>query len=664
LDGVLTLLLLGKLEVSRDDHPVRGFVYNKALALLAYLAATRRPHSREALAGLLWGEMPQENAKANLRKILAVLRDLAGTSLVIDRQTVAFNLQTPYWLDLELFETKLQSVSAPSVVPSALTDRDIRLLSEAVQLYGGDFLDGLYVHDAPAFEEWVLPERERLRLLAIQALYRLAVYHTGRGSYGEGIAYTSRLLALEPWHEEVHQQMMLLLALSGQPSAAIKQYLACKQILADEFDSRPNGDTVALYNRIRSGEIGARPSSEPPVQVLPSDVTPFVGRKEELASLVRDLAQADCRLVTLVGLTGVGKTRMALRTITEVMPRLQHGACFVPLGDVRTGSQIYPAIAEALALRPDPRTDLRSLVLQHLRDRETLLVLDQFEHLLDSALIVAELLQRTAKVKVLVTSLERLNLRSEWTMPLEGLALPPSDVPEDVAGSDAVQLFMESARRARPGFAPSSANLNSVVRICELVGGMPLAIELAAAWARVLTCAEIAGELERDDRFLASSANDVPDRHRSLHLALNRSWNRLSVEERDAFRRLSVFRGGFTREAAQSVAGASLPLLTGIMDKGLVKSTAFGRHSIHPLLQRFGHAKLAESPEVEAETRERHSEYYTNFLGAMMQRFSGPWADDALDQIAAEQENLRAAFQWTSANKPEAFKFEDEKAAA
>ena len=263
MDEGLQLILLGKPQISRDGAPVTGFIYNKALALLAYLAVTKRPHSRESLAGLLWGEMPDAAAKANLRKILSVLRQIAAPNLDIGRQTVAFNRDSNYWLDTDLFESKLANPTATAIMPAEMQDRDVKLLDDAVQLYKGDFLEGFYVRDAPAFEEWVLPERERLRQKMQQALYQLAAHYTARRQYARGIDYTSRLLALEPWHEEVHQQMMLLLALSGQRSAALNQFEICRRLLADELGVEPNRDTVDLHHRIARGEVTSQPASTP-----------------------------------------------------------------------------------------------------------------------------------------------------------------------------------------------------------------------------------------------------------------------------------------------------------------------------------------------------------------------------------------------------------------
>ena len=282
-----------------------------------------------------------------------------------------------------------------------------------------------------------------------------------------------------------------------------------------------------------------------------------------------------------MGLSGVGKTRLALQAAAVVAPSFRDGVSFVPLAAVSSGELLYAALADALGLTAEHQRDARTRVLDHLRDKVALLVLDQFEQLRDAATLLPDLLARAPGVKVLVTSLERLNLRGEWTLPIRGLSLPSSDQPEDIVTSDAVQLFIQDARRVRADCTPSSADLPFISRICHLVDGIPLGIELAAAWTRVITCREIAHEIEQSYSFLVETASDRPERHRSLVAALDQSWQRLSEAERAALRRLCVFRGGFTREAAEQVTGASLTLLASLIDKNLVQSTPFGRYQIH-----------------------------------------------------------------------------------
>ena len=650
MDKGLRLVLLGKPQIIRDGVPVTGFVYNKALALLAYLAVTKRPHSRESPAGLLWGEMPDAAAKANLRKILSVLREVAGYELTIDRQTVAFDVESTYWLDTGIFEAKLHGLGASAHATGIVSENEVRQIEEAVGLYGGDFLEGFYVRSAPAFEEWALAERERLRQMALRALYRLVGHYTAEGNHSRGLDYATRLLALEPWHEEVHQQMMLLLALSGQRSAALNQFKVCRRLLADELGVEPNRDTVALYHRIARGEITAQPTFAPIPSDWPLEVTPFVGRAEELAKLAAYLVAPDSHLATVVGISGVGKTRLVLQGASQARRIFGQAVYYVPVAAASTPEAIAHTLMRALAL---PVTGLRNAVAQlisHLRDREMLIVLDQLEFHPGVPGFLQELIRQAPRVRLLIAASNRLNVTGEWVLPLYGLKIPASDAAADSWGSDAVQLFVQTVERVCGVCKLEEDQLPHVARICRLVEGLPLGIELAAAWSRLLSPQEIAHEIEKSYGFLMSSAPGASERHHSLTAAFDYTWGRMSLAERTLFQRLSVFRDGFAREAAEQVAGASLSTLAALMDKCLIQRALSGRYHIHSLLAQYGRQKLAEQPEAEAQVYERYCSFFTAFLQRRIARLDNAASGDHLSQIAAEHANLDAAWQWALAH--------------
>jgi transcriptional regulator with XRE-family HTH domain len=256
----------------------------------------------------------------------------------------------------------------------------------------------------------------------------------------------------------------------------------------------------------------------------PAQPTPLVGREEELAALERLLSDALCRLLTLIGPGGIGKTRLAIEAASRAQARFRHGACFVPLAPVNTASAVVPAIADALGLVLRGQTEPRLQLLEHLAARQMLLVLDNAEHLLECAGLFAEILARAAGVKLLVTSRERLNLQSEWVYVTPGLPTPPPDQLARAMDYDAVKLFVQRARRARADFVLDGEETAAAVRICQLVEGMPLGIELAAAWVTVLSCQEIAQEIGRTLDFLQTSLRDLPSRQRSLRAAFDHSW--------------------------------------------------------------------------------------------------------------------------------------------
>jgi predicted ATPase/Tfp pilus assembly protein PilF len=650
----LQLRLLGGVVITRGGAPVEGFISAKAQALLCYLAVTGHPHSRQALAGLLWGEMPEAAAQTNLRQALSNLRRLVGSHLRITRHTVAFDREAPYWLDVEAFEAEIRKglpVERANLQPASLR--------AAVELYRGDFLAGFSVRGAPGFEEWAVVERERLWGLAVQALEQLAGHHAARGEHGPAIEYTRQLLALDPWREEAHRQMMLLLARRGQRSAALAQYETCRRVLAEELGVEPSAETKALYERIRT-------ASEPRHN-LPAEATSFVGREAELATLARRLANPGCRLITVLGPGGIGKTRLALQAAAQQVYAFLHGVCFVPLADLTTAALLAPAIAEALGLTLHSRKKPHRQLLHFLREKELLLILDNFEQLLspprgrgrrqeEALALVLEILREAPGVKLLVTSRERLKVQWEWVVELDGLPYPPLPHPSPYEGKGvregvgmeryaAVRLFIERAQQVQWDFSLAEEG-PAVAEICQLVEGMPLGIELAAGWVGERTCAEIAAGVAQSLNPLATKLRDVPPRHRSVRAAFDHSWALLPEAEQQAFRRLSVFRGGFSAKAARSVAGATQPILQALVDKSLLRRDASGRYSMHELLRQYAAEKLQAMPQEAKRAGDLHCNYYAGFLHQREAHLKGSRQKEALQEIEQEIENVRAGWDW------------------
>ena len=489
----LRLTLLGRPQVVLDDMPLTGWGLRKSLALLAYLAVTGRPHSRGALAGLLWWDCNETNARSGLRKVLAELRRRVPSHLTITRTEVAFNRASNYWLDEEVFERDIGQVLA--LCRSPVTPADAAALAEAMELYRGDFLVGLDLHRAPGFEEWVLLEREHLRNLGLRALHALVDHYAARSQPERTLAYIDRLLALEPAHEEAHRHKMLLLARSGQRAAALRQYEACRRAL-QALHADPDGETTALHERICAG-LELRAPSTAPGRSLLAPLTPLFGRDAEVAEIRARLHDPSCRLLTLAGPGGVGKTHLVLKVVDSMLPpnNFQDGVYVVRLGSVPAVEAIVPAIAQAVDLPLSEGAPPQQQVADYLWGKQLLLVLDGFEHLLAGAGLLVDLLHAVPSLKILVTSQVRLDVEGETLLPIPGLACPDR-LPEDsetLASSPAVQLFVSSAQRIQPGLMLTDAELSEVARLCRLVGGLPLAILLAASWAGMLSPAEIAG---------------------------------------------------------------------------------------------------------------------------------------------------------------------------
>jgi predicted ATPase/tetratricopeptide (TPR) repeat protein len=351
------------------------------------------------------------------------------------------------------------------------------------------------------------------------------------------------------------------------------------------------------------------------------------------------LADPACRLLTLSGAGGVGKTRLAHEVADRLRSRFADGYALVSLQSVAAVAQIPPLIAGALGIQVqlggDPVRQLGAL----LSERRLLLVLDNFEQLIDGAPLLSELLAAAPQLSLVVTSREALNIQEEWLFPLEGLEVPAGESAVDETA--AVRLFAERARQARHSF-DLDAERGAVARICRLVEGLPLAIELAATWARTLSCEAIADEIARNLGFLSTSLRNVPARHRSMEAAFDHSWSLLPPDQRDAFARLAVFRGGFTRDAAAQVAGATLDVLAALIDKSLVQRAAGGRYAMHELLRQYAGAQLAAAAEQQA--RRAHAAFFIAFLADRTRALSGGRQHAATEEIAAESENVRAAW--------------------
>ncbi|RMF29683.1 MAG: hypothetical protein D6759_13410 [Chloroflexi bacterium] len=507
-----------------------------------------------------------------------------------------------------------------------------------MDLYRGDFLAGFHVRGAPAFEEWLVIERERLQAQARLALYALAAHHVSQGEYASALHYTARLLALDPWREEVHRQMMWLLAHTGQPSAALAQYETCRRILAEELGVEPSAETVALYRRIRTARSIHYDN-------LPPQPTPFVGREQELTEIQRLLADPACRLLTLVGPGGIGKTRLALQAAAQNHDRFLHGVCYIPLTSVPSSTFLVSAIAEALGLSFRGTEAPQAQLLNHLREKEVLLLLDGFEHLLDGAPLLAEILRAAPAVKLLVTSQAHLRLRWECLFEVGGMQVPEGADDPDLEHYDAVRLFLQIARRIHPHFSLEDER-KAMVTICRQVQGMPLGIEMAAAWVREFSCAAIARQIEQNLGALSTTLQDVPPRHRSLRATFDHAWALLSEEERRAFRRLSVLQGGFRREAAERVAEVPARLLTALERRSLLWRDASGRYRMHGVLRQFAEEKLREVPDERDRLRDRHCTYYADRLYHAEAQAQMGRPEEALAQVGQEMENVQAGWAW------------------
>jgi predicted ATPase/DNA-binding SARP family transcriptional activator/Tfp pilus assembly protein PilF len=588
--------------------------------LLAFLALKRSWVGRAELAALLWPEQEAKLAYTNLRKTLFRLQSFAwAKGIEVQGSALRFEADT----DVLAFETALREEH----------------VVEALALRSGELLAGFDDDRSEAWTRWLAFERDRLRLAwRGAALARLE----GAIEPGEGVDLSARLLEDDPLDEAALRVHMTWLARGGHASRARKAYRDFVERIAADLGLAPSVELRALHDALGTSEPLPLPARTPAEST--SDAN-FVGRTVELRQIADLLKQESCRLVTLTGPGGVGKTRLAQRALRDLAPAYAHGGAFVPLEDMGSASELGGRLARELGVGLSGSADPRVQVERYLREREMLLVLDNFEHLTHDAPVLEALLHACPGIRMIVTSRVRLGLRPEWSVPVEGLACPEAEDHDVIEAFDAVRMFVQAARRVEPAFV-ATVEADAIIEICRRVEGLPLALQLAATWTRVLSCAAIAAELRRGTQLL-HAAGAQPPRHAGIDVVFDHSWRLLNPAERDALVRLSVFREGFTPAAARAVAAAPLPVLGALIDKSLLRK-AGSRNLLHPLVQQFAAARLGDG-ETRTATEAAHARYFVLSM-SQLQRAIDSGDRDAMREMDTEFENCRSAWQWAVAH--------------
>ena len=628
-------------RLERDGAAIH-LLTHKVESLFAYLALHPEPHAREKLATLFWGDSPNDLARRSLRTALASLRKELGDEVIVaDRDIVQLNTASGLWVDANEFQQQVgQYLAADS--PNAMSfDSD---------LYQGELLADFY-------DDWILAERERLHTLYLDALLRMTQRLREQSEYLHAIEIARRVLAVDIANEQAHQQLMFCHWSLGDPSAALKQFDECQRALHDELGVEPSPDTLALYERIKHAAI-AIPSRATANTNLPIPLTSFIGRVQEIA-MVKQLL-GNTRLLTLTGVGGCGKTRLAIQVARDVLDQFANGAWWVELAAAREDERVLQLVVKAVGLVESQQLSPLDALLNHLRTKQALLVVDNCEHLVKACAELAEtILSQCSRVRILTTSREALSISGEIAWLVPSLSLPAKDdlsVPTHLLQSESVRLFVERARAIRPDFALTPAHGQAVVDICRRLDGIPLAIELAAARLKALTVEQIDARL--DDRFglLTTGSRTALPRQQTLRATIDWSVDLLTPLECKLFSQLSVFAGGFTADAAQAITDQpnAFDLLTNLVDKSLAIADVHGeaaRYGMLETIRQYADEKLrAKDNHEEHALRQRHLNFYLALAQEAELKLDTVEQTRWLTQLDAELDNFRVAIDWAFAN--------------
>jgi predicted ATPase/DNA-binding SARP family transcriptional activator len=581
--------------------------------LAAWLALRAAPVSRDQLAALFWPERDNATARRNLRRLAFDVRAFDWTEgLTADRATLAWPVAT----DVADFERALAATR----------------LDDALALYRGPLCEGLEDANNNAFAEALRLERARLA-----ERWRAAVLaRIDRATDAQAkLALALRMLAADPIDEEALVVALEAHSALGRAGQAQRLYREFKERLAEALGIEPGARLRELARRLEAGGDA---------KIAPVAAgAGFVGRAKELAELQALIGRTECRLLTITGPGGIGKSRLAKTAIGALEPRFAGGIGWIPLDDLTDTAHVAPRIAQLLGVELTEREDPLACVTRHLAQRDVLLVLDNAERLHAITATIGRLLAAAPRLKLLATSRRRLGASGEWLLPLAGLPVPA----QDDAETDAVRLFELRARAADPSFVAARTG-RDVARLVRALGGLPLAIELAAHWVRLLPPAELLAEVQNSLDVLArEEEGDERPEHRSVRATFEQSWHLLAPAEQQTLAALSVFAGSLTRAAAREAAGASLLLLAALADKSLVQAGAGGRFSLHPLLARFAREKLRAAGD-EARVLRAHAEWYLRLLAERRQAVQDG-RREALDEVERDFENIRLAWQYAVA---------------
>lgn len=819
----LHISLLGNPQIALDGVPI-NISTARAIPLIAFLAITGKPQTRETLANLLWAESSQKQAMAALRTTLWRLK-AAGLDdwIALEQNEIALNDLNNIEVDVLKFKALLARCNTHGHPSSQVCLFCTPALTEATELYHGEFMSGFNITKAPTFDDWRMQQSESLQTLHLDALERLVKCHRTFGDFNLAIHYARTWISHDRLNENAYYQLLQLFSITGQRTAGMSLYRHYKDLLLRELAIEPSEEITTLYKQIITGQsphagdqnvatpvflitdferaaiYWARPgvnknevlatytniirettkrfggiilqksddsitvlfengqplhcavtihlklkkadwgqagspnvrmvlysssddydnkgsfstitraasnllsiswggqvvfteqtlklldipsgstikdlgyhylkeiessvhayellhphlpsiehqplqSGLPQLTNFPTFSLAFVGREQELEDLSRLIESPDRRIISLVGPGGVGKTHLAVQFAAQVADRFSDGVYYISLASIEDPDLIPIVLADTLKFSFYGPGNYTEQLANYLHRMNAFFVFDNFEHLrVEGSKFLAFLLNRTHHIKMLVTTRERLNLIAETVFEVNGLPVPPVGTTENVDSFSSIQLFLHNAQKIYPRFVLGS-DVSSVMRVCQLVDGLPLGIILASSWVRVYNCPEIAQEIERNIDFLTTSAPDVAPRHHSLRAVFDNSWQLLSQEEQFILRRLSIFRAAFTSHAAHGICAASPLILASFVDKSLLHRRQDDRYEMLATFHQFIADKLEDAKDEYALIKAKFCEYYAGFCNQKQIEINSPVQRKALDEFTSEMDHIRYAW--------------------
>lgn len=661
----LWINVMGGLAIQAQEGRTVSIRSRKAEALLIYtLYSEKASCEREELATMFWEDMPEQDAFTNLRVTLASIKKALQDILIISRRQVSINPQVSFESDGLRILAVIDDYLGHDLSRTELSLESCKKVAQKLSLYKGDFLQGFFIRNSIAFDDWASFKREILRNQFINAAQIVIGNFYQYGQYSEGIALASQLQFIDRFNDAGYHWLIRLYAADGQREAASSAFERYRDFLRKELKTEPDPQIAELAAQVAKGEFSPETTQTDQAEKLklpvrnniPLHISSFVGRTHELDQLQSHLRNPQVRLVTLIGHGGAGKTRLAVQAARQNLSFFPDGVWFVPLEGVVSADLVLPEIYKQLKISYPKSSTAVSHLVDFLNGHRVLVVLDNFEHVLEASGIISEVIHQTLNSKFIVTSREMTGLPEETSIMIEGLhthakagdAAQARPVrPLKAEPSAAAELFIERASRVVPDFKPQAAEMTVIEEVCELVGGLPLGIELAAIGIKNFSLQDLRDNIAADLSFLQSDQPDLPERQRSLESVFNAFWDQLSEEEHVLMARLSVFHGVVTQTAARKVAEVSAFFLGSLVSRGLLQRAMPRGYRAHSMHRRYVSQKLKENPQEYQSARQNHRDYYLSFVKAIEQQIRDNPQVSLLDEIEFEMDNIRAALAFT-----------------